>query len=74
MSVYKAIKGKWNKKLSEWRCEFCEKKPKAVYVVTGHDHTDSSFWVCNCGKGTSIETEWNKNPYAREACPSKYKD
>lgn len=73
-SKYKAVNRKWNKKLKEWKCEFCGKDTNTIYVVTGHDHTDSSIYICNCGGGTSIEKEWDENPWARDSCPLEYKD
>lgn len=60
-------------KRGNWVCSHCGSKTETVYVVTGHDHTDSSLDICGCGTGTSIEDAWNSNHYARE-CPDKYKD
>lgn len=67
-----SVRLKWNGTANV--CTHCGKETETLFVVTGHDHTDSTINLCICGKGISIEKEWNKNPYARETCPQEYKD
>lgn len=71
---YKAVNTVWDKKQDSWVCPYCKSETDTIYVITGHDHTDSYINVCNCGQGTSIEVEWNKNRYARDYCPDQFKD
>ena len=68
----RAVKTKWNRR--DHVCSHCGGKTTTVYVVTGHDHTDSSITTCSCGAGTSIQKEWESNHYARDACPVEYLD
>lgn len=71
---YKAVDTVWIKKKHEWVCKYCKQNTKTIYVVTGHDHTDSSITICNCGEGTSIQEKWESNHYARDNCPVEYED
>jgi len=52
MNKYDAMKIEtqciWQKETKRWVCKFCGKQPETFYVVTGHDHTDSSIWTCEC--------------------------
>lgn len=38
----------------KWVCQLCRKQPLIVYVATGHDHTDGTMRLCDCGAGVDI--------------------
>ena len=34
--------------MKAWCCKFCGREVCKKYIVTGHDHTDYSYDICNC--------------------------
>jgi hypothetical protein len=53
--TYKAVSTTWNPIVRKHVCIHCGSETKAHYIVTGHDHTDDTLDVCNCGKGEDID-------------------
>jgi hypothetical protein len=45
---YHETKYQWDDKTKSNNCVHCGKEVKNKYIVTGHDHTDYSYSICNC--------------------------
>jgi hypothetical protein len=58
------VKLKYDKKRG-WLCSFCGNETQIIYIVTGHDHTDSSADMCTCGEGIPFEDVLEENRYSR---------
>jgi hypothetical protein len=41
-------------------CAGCNKPYMTIHIVTGHDHTDDVFRLCDCGNGTEMSIHYNK--------------
>jgi hypothetical protein len=72
MTMLKAVELRWDGYANT--CRYCKSHTTNLYVTTGHDHTDTTIHLCNCGGGESVEKAWDSNPFAKEKCPTKFLD
>lgn len=53
---YKVVNIKWDAQLKKNVCYHCSNPNTLIlYLSTGHDHTDGTVFLCNCGEGVSLE-------------------
>jgi len=53
-------------KRGKWVCEHCGADVESIHIATGHDHTDSSTFMCfkACNNGIEFSKILEQNRYA----------